>query len=199
MRALAVSLGLAVTLSGASALGQGTDPPHRSSWVIPTLHGGGQLLLQRVGLSVLYGSAFTLDDPARAAQSFGRAWTTPPLFDASRRVFEWDRDIFYINLFGHGLMGSELYLRARQCGHGFAASLLFTAGMSFAWEYLVESWHAQPSALDLAWTPLGGALLGEFRFVAWELAGRLPPTPRRVIRAIVDPFGELERGLGSDC
>lgn len=199
VRASIVALILAGPLGGAWGAAQGVERPRATSWVIPTLHAGGQLALQRVGLSVLYGSAFTLDDPTRAARSFARAWTTPPLFDDSRRVFEWDRDIFYINLFGHGLMGSELYLRARQCGHGFAASLLFTAGVSFVWEYVVEAWHAQPSALDLVWTPLGGALLGEFRYVAWELAGRLPPTPRRVVRAIVDPFGELERGLGSEC
>jgi hypothetical protein len=199
MRAVLLAVVVGLSLRTTSAAAQGGDPPHARNWVIPTLHGGGQLLLQRVGLSVLYGSAFTLDDPARAADSFARAWTTPPVFDPSRRVFEWDRDIFYLNVFGHGLMGSELYLRARQCGHGFLPSLLFTTGMSVAWEYVIEAWHAQPSAIDLVWTPLGGALIGEFRFAAWELAGTLPPTARRVVRAIVDPFGELERAAGSEC
>lgn len=186
---------------GGVARAQAPDPDgaHATTWAVPTLHAAGQLAIQRVGLSLLYGSAFTLDDPDKAARSFARAWTTPPLFDASRRVFEWDRDIFYINVFGHGLMGSELYLRARQCGHGFWASFFFTAAASFVWEYVVEAWHAQPSAIDLAWTPVGGALLGEFRFVAWELARRLPAVPRRVVRALVDPFGELERAAGTGC
>lgn len=196
MRGTLVATVLCLTLRATAA---GAQERHAESWVVPTLHAGGQLLLQRAALSLLYANAFTLDDPERAARSFARAWTTPPLFDASRRVFEWDRDIFYINVFGHGLMGSEMYLRARQCGHGFWASFLFTAGMSALWEYGVESWHAQPSAIDLAWTPIGGALIGEFRLVAWELAGRLPPVPRRVVRVIVDPFGELERGLGTPC
>lgn len=190
---------MALSLAAGAAFAQPPERPHARSWVIPTLHAGGQLALQRVGLSLLWGSSFTLEHPDRAAQSFARAWTTPPLFDDTRRVFEWDRDIFYINVFGHGLMGSELYLRARQCGHGFWASFLFTTGASFVWEYVVEAWHAQPSAIDLLWTPVGGAVLGEFRFVAWELAGQLAPTPRRVIRAIVDPFGELERAAGTEC
>lgn len=196
MRATLAATVLSLTLHAGASHAQ---ERHAESWVIPTLHAGGQLVIQRVALSLLYANAFTLDDPDRAARSFARAWTTPPLFDASRRVFEWDRDIFYINVFGHGLMGSEIYLRARQCGHGFWASFLFTAGMSALWEYGIEAWHAQPSAIDLAWTPVGGALIGEFRLAAWELAGRLPPVPRRVVRVIVDPFGEMERALGTPC
>jgi hypothetical protein len=45
----------------------------------------------------------------------------------------------------------------------------------------------------------GGALLGELRYVTWEAAGSLSRTARDVVRALVDPFGELERTLGADC
>ena len=34
---------------------------------------------------------------------------------SSHRALEWDGDPWYVNTLGHGLFGSELYLRARMC------------------------------------------------------------------------------------
>lgn len=169
------------------------------SWWVPTLHGVGLLGAQRVGASVLWSRAFALDDGAALARQFARAYTEPPKFDPGRRPFEWDGDWWVINVVGHGLMGSELYLRARQCGHGPWASLAFTAAASAAWEYLVEAWHVRPSALDLVWTPLAGMGLGELRRAVWRWAGGAPRAARVIVRAVVDPFGELERALGTRC
>jgi hypothetical protein len=175
------------------------EPPHATSWLVPALHGAGLLTAQRVGAMLLWQRAFSLEDGDRNLRFLRMAYTEPPKFDASRRMFEWDGDRWQINLVGHGLMGSELYLRARQCGHGALPSLAFTAAASALWEYGVEVYNARPSANDLVWTPLGGALLGELRFVTWEAAGGLPRGWRTVVRALVDPFGELERAVGSPC
>lgn len=92
-----------------------------------------------------------------------------------------------------GLHGSGLL------GQRIGASLAFATAGTIVWEYAVEVWNSQPSTFDLLWTPLGGALLGELRYVTWEAAGSLPRTARDVVRALVDPFGELERALGAGC
>jgi len=190
---MAAALGCALASSAAHA------QPHRESWLVPSLHAAGLLAAQRGGAMLLWRRAFSLEDGERNLRLLRAAYTRPPHFDPDRRFFEWDGDRWLINLWGHGLMGSELYLRARQCGHNALASLAFAAASSAVWEYGVEVWNAHPSANDLVWTPLGGALLVELRFTTWELAARLPRAARIVVRAIVDPFGELERVAGSPC
>jgi hypothetical protein len=176
-----------------------TSPPHTASWLVPALHGVGLLLGQRVAESVLWTHAFSLEDGDRNVGHLRVAFTEAPAFDPHRSFFEWDGDRWEINLLGHGLMGSELYLRARQCEHGVAASLAFAAASTVVWEYGVEVWNSRPSANDLLWTPLGGALLGELRYFTWGMAASLPRGARAVVRALVDPFGELERALGTPC
>lgn len=198
MRYLPLAAACAALASRGAAL-RAQEPPHEPSWLVPALHGVGLLTAQRAGAMLLWQHAFSLEDGDRNLRSLRMAYTEPPKFDASRRFFEWDGDRWQINLVGHGLMGSELYLRARQCGHGALPSIAFTAAASALWEYGVEVYNARPSANDLVWTPLGGALIGELRFVTWGAAGRLPRGWRTVVRAIVDPFGELERAVGSPC
>jgi hypothetical protein len=192
--------GIAVLALTATAEAQSPPArPHASSWLVPALHGAGLLVGQRVGASLLWTRAFSLEDGDRNLRHLRAGYTQPPAFDPRRQLFEWDGDRWEINFVGHGLMGSELYLRARQCRHGFAASLAFAAVGSLVWEYGVEVWHSRPSANDLLWTPLGGALIGELRFVTWEMAADLSPVARGIVRAIVDPFGELERAAGTPC
>lgn len=192
-----LALCAALALRGPALRAQ--ERPHAESWLVPALHGVGLLATQRVGAMLLWPHAFSLEDGDRNLRFLRMAYTEPPKFDASRRLFEWDGDRWQINFVGHGLMGSELYLRARQCGHGALPSIAFTAAASAVWEYGVEVYNARPSANDLVWTPLGGALIGELRFVTWELAGALPRGWRAVLRAVVDPFGEVERALGTPC
>jgi hypothetical protein len=192
-----VSIGAALAVWSSKLPAQ--ERPHRTSWLVPTLHGVGLLAAQRVGAMLLWRRAFSLEDGDRNLRYLRMAYTQAPTFDPSRRWFEWDGDQWSINFVGHGLMGSELYLRARQCGHDPLPALAFTAAASVVWEYGVEVYNARPSANDLLWTPLGGALLGELRFVTWELAARLPRGARRALRVLVDPFGELERALGTPC
>lgn len=199
MRPPVVALAASLCALAAPAAAQTAARPHATSWLVPVLHGAGLLAGQRVAESVLWTHAFSLENGDRNLDHLRVAYTQPPVFDPHRAAFEWDGDRWEINLLGHAAMGSELYLRARQCGHGYAASLAFTAVTAAVWEYGVEVWNSRPSVNDLLWTPLGGALLGELRFATWELAHSLPRGLRGVVRAVVDPFGELERALGTPC
>jgi hypothetical protein len=156
------------------------------------------MAVMRTAESVLWPNPFAR--PAHFAAHYEEAFTKPPLFDGSKPFMRWDGDSLFINTVGHGLFGSELYLRARQCRFGWAGSLAFAAATSALWEYGIEGSGTRPSANDLVYTPLAGLVLGELRYFVHRAAGGLAsPAARGAVRAVVDPFGELERAVGTEC
>ncbi|HET9449472.1 MAG TPA: DUF3943 domain-containing protein [Aggregicoccus sp.] len=172
-------------------------------WTVPVLHSVGVVLGMRAGLSALWPRAY---DPSRlreGVRQLGAAYTRPPEFHRGVPLLESDGDPWLLNTVGHGLFGSEVYGRARHCGHSALASLAGAAVASTAWEYSLEALHQRPSALDLVWTPLAGALLGEGRFRLHRLVrghGERVGPLRRALLVALDPLGEAERGLlGTDC
>src|SRR4051812_23912933 len=58
--------------------------------------------------------------PEHFAAHYGETFTKPPVFDPEKSFMRWDGDPLVVNVVGHGLFGSELYLRARQCRFGWA-------------------------------------------------------------------------------
>jgi hypothetical protein len=180
----------------------GPPPPPaeepKPDFVLPIVHALGLETLMRIGESILY------PDPFSRTQYFGahyrEAFTKPPIFDPHKPAFEWDGDPWTINLIGHGFFGSELYLRARMCHLRWYGSLAFAAAGSTLWEYAFEGNGVRPSVQDLVYTPLMGFAAGEGRYVLWNLAGGIQSSVlRHVTRAVVDPFGELERAVGTSC
>jgi hypothetical protein len=178
------------------------DAPVRT-WLVPALHSAGLMAAMRTSLSLLWPRDF---DPRRVRENFRqlrRGYSHPPHFDAHQRALEWDGDSWLINTVGHGLFGAEVYARSRQCGQGPGASLLATTLVSTTWEYGVEAFHKQPSAQDLVWTPLVGALLGEGRFQLHRHVrdgGFARGPARTLLLFLVDPLGEAERrALGTRC
>jgi hypothetical protein len=170
----------------------------RADLVVPVLHSLALMTVMRGVETVLWPQPFA--EPQYFAGHYEEAYTQPPKFDSSQSFMRWDGDPLFINAVGHGVFGSELYLRARQCRLGWAGSLAFAAGASAVWEYGFEANGVRPSAQDLIYTPLAGFALGEARYAIHRLAGGLgSPAARQIIRAAVDPLGELERAGGSDC
>ena len=170
----------------------------RADWTPPILNAVALFATLRITESFLW------PDPFARTQYFGdrylETFTKPPLFDADRPAFRWDGDSIALNVVGHGLMGSELYLRARTCAFGWAGSLAFAAGASAVWEYAFEGNGVRPSAQDLVYTPLMGLALGELRYFVWSRARRSDAGPSvRWLRYVFDPIGEFERVLGSPC
>ncbi len=165
--------------------------PSARTWTVPAAHAGGVLLGMRLALSVAWPDAY---DPTRGAdmrRQLRIAYTMPPEFDASRGLLESDGDPWWLNGAGHALFGSEIYGRTRQCGGGPVAALVAAAAVSVAWEYGLEAPHQRPSAVDLVWTPLAGAVLGEgrFRLHRWLRARNASGW----LLFAVDPLGEAER------
>jgi len=168
------------------------------SWLVPSLHSLGLMTVMRGTETYLWPEPFA--ETSRFGHHYREAFTRPPLWDSSRPLFEADGDRWQLNVLGHGLFGSELYLRVRVCRKPSWQALLFTAGASAVWEYGFEANGVRPSALDLVYTPAAGLLLGEGRFRMWRAARRLEPgTVRTVLTVVLDPLGELERSLGSPC
>jgi hypothetical protein len=172
------------------------EPP--PNLVVPILHGLALMSVMRITESVLYPDPFSRTE--YFAAHYEEAFTKPPLFDGSRRAFEWDGDPWTINVLGHGLFGSELYLRARTCHLPWYGALVFTAASSALWDYGFEGNGVRPSALDLIYTPLAGMALGEGRYLLWRAADNIGlPRLRTVVRGALDPLGEVERAFGAGC
>ncbi len=167
--------------------------------VIPVIHDASLMVVMRTTETILWPDPFARTE--HFAAHYEEAYTKAPIFDTWRRPFSWDGDPWYINTIGHGLFGSELYLRARQCHLGWLGSLATAAVGSTIWEYVFEANGVRPSAFDLAWTPIVGGLgLGEARFQAYKLAGGIESkTGRTIVRAVLDPLGDAERALGTRC
>jgi hypothetical protein len=174
----------------------------RPPLLVPAVHTAGVIAGMRASLWLLWPDYF---DPLRGrdnARNFRVAWTSLPEYDRRRLLFESDGDPWLINVVGHGLFGSEIYLRMRRCGQAPMASLAAALIASTAWEYGVEAFRQRPSAVDLVWTPLGGALLGEGRHQLYRLIDRSAPSGgllRRVGMILLDPFGEAEGALFGVC
>ncbi len=179
-------------LAGGARPARAEDPSPR--WLVPTAHAAGVTLFMRVGCSILWPNTYDILEVDRNSHTFATSWMSAPTFDTSEGVFEWDHDPWSVNLIGHGLMGSEFYLRYRQAHHPWWLALTMTVVWTFVWEYFVEAWHKHPSGIDLLWTPTGGALIGEGRLWLYRRIGRMrSPAWRHVLRYVVDPLGQLER------
>ncbi len=103
-----------------------------------------------------------------------------------RGYLQADGDGWGTNIVGHGLQGSEIYLRMRRNGFSWWAASLMGVAHSTVWEYGVEGWNETPSAWDLTYTPIGGAVLGELRYRVLRQG-----EDRWYVRALADPIGEL--------
>jgi Domain of unknown function (DUF3943) len=165
--------------------------------VVPALHGLALMTVMRVTESVLWPDPFA--EPRHFGAHYEEAFTRPPKLDRSQPFMRWDGDPLFVNVVGHGLFGSELYLRARQCRLGWGGALAFAAATSAVWEYAFEGNGVRPSTQDLVYTPLMGLALGEARYFLHRAAGHIRSPARVVVRAVLDPFGELERAAGTDC
>jgi hypothetical protein len=174
------------------------EAPERPDIVVPLAHVTVLMTVMRVSESFIWPDPFARTE--HFAAHYEEAFTKPPVFETSRGAFEWDGDPWYVNTIGHGLFGSELYMRARTCHLPWYGALVFAAASSAVWEYGFEGNGVRPSALDLVYTPLAGMLLGEARYVGWTRAKTIEsPALRGTLRAVLDPFGELERALGTGC
>jgi uncharacterized protein DUF3943 len=169
-------------------------PTAEDSWRVPIAHAGAVVLALRVSASLAWPQAY---DPTRfsdEARNLKLAFTLPPDFRPRLGLLRSDGDPVAINTLGHGAFGSEIYLRARQCGHGALPALALTAITSTTWEYLIEGPYKRPSAIDLVWTPLvGGLVFGEARFRLYRW------TDSKLLHVLLDPFGSLERSAGAGC
>lgn len=171
-------------------------PEAAPGWLVPTLHSAGFVSTMYLCSVAIWPQSFAVAETGDNWARFREGFRSPPEWRRTADPFEWDGDPWLINVIGHGLFGSEFYLRHRQYRQPPWVAVLMTVAWSVAWEYLVESWHKHPSGIDLAWTPTAGSLLGETRFQLYRRVRRMPRSVgRHVLFYLLDPFGQLERDL----
>jgi hypothetical protein len=178
-----------------------TTPAPATIWSVPIAHSLGVLAGMRLGLSLIWPAAYDPTPFSRSTRQFASAYNRPPEYHGDRSFLESDGDPWSINVIGHGLFGSEIYNRVRQCGGASWQAFAFTAATSAVWEYGIEAFSKRPSALDLVLTPMIGTALGEARYRAHRWLKERPRGFWRTLGAVlVDPFGEGERVvLGTRC
>lgn len=166
--------------------------------------GAGQLALQYTAIRVWdppnwhdFGNS-----PSISAGKFFSNFAKAPVFEPERLggggllgVTQADGDSWKTNIVGHGLQGTELYLRMRREGFSGLHASLGGLIQSTIWEYGVEGMHETPSLWDLLWTPSAGAAFGELRYRALRLAQKRSGVFWNSLRVIVDPVGELDHHL----
>ncbi len=79
-----------------------------------------------------------------------------------------DKDNWEVNYIGHPYFGSVYYVRARQRGFDRQGALLYGTVMSTIYEYGIEALFEPASIQDLIFTPVGGAVVGEYFMIARE-------------------------------
>jgi hypothetical protein len=181
------------------------DQAAKSSLLRPALYGGLQLSAQYAFLRV-YDPANWHDygnHPTPSIEKFQSNFQRAPVFEPEAYggggllgIAQADGDPWTINVVGHGIQGSEMYLRMRREGNAWWAAGLAGIAHSTLWEYGFEGVHETPSLWDMVWTPLGGALIGEARHRVLKLEGRFSDsTLYSAARWVVDPVGELDELL----
>lgn len=110
-----------------------------------------------------------------------------------------DGDEWAINYIGHPYFGAVYYVRARHRGYDRQDSLWYSAIMSTIYEYGVEAIFEPASIQDLIFTPVGGAIIGEYFMTARENTMRriatrgYATTGENIQLFLTDPLGAVNR------
>jgi len=184
------------------------DPTNSRHWFITSEDAEGQRLwsqtkllfgvgLVTVGVLYCMPESFTNWDRDDGVEDLPDRWWK----NVSRRPV-WDKDDWAINYLGHTYCGGVYYQMARKSGYNQWDSFVYTTLMStFFWEYGLEAFAERPSIQDLAVTPLGGWLYGEWAFRCEQ---RIEENDNRVLGSktigrislfLLDPIDHLGQGV----
>ncbi len=186
-------LALATAVTTSSAV-----PPASPRFLPPIVHATALFTTLRLSEAYIWPHPFA--ETSTWGEHYREAYTMPPIFDRHRNAFEWDGDAWYLNVVGHGVMGSELYLRGRACGFGLAGALGWAALTSGVWEYVFEANGVRPSAQDLIYTPVAGLVLGEARWITYRAASGIADRALRgFVQTVLDPLGDIDHAITHDA
>ncbi|ALP53539.1 hypothetical protein Tel_10540 [Candidatus Tenderia electrophaga] len=122
------------------------------------------LLYQVAVVGVLYlmpESVSQWDDEDKSGNIFGK-------WDNNVNSLRKDSDDWAINFIGHPYFGAVYYVRARHRGFDRQASFWYGLIMSTIYEYGIEALFEPVSIQDMIFTPVGGAVMGEYFMIGHE-------------------------------
>jgi hypothetical protein len=114
-----------------------------------------------------------------------------------------DKDDWDINYIGHPYFGSVYYVRARHRGLHREGAFWYAFTMSAAYEYGIEALAEPASVQDLIFTPVGGAVMGEYFMIGREkmkrnIAARgYAKTSEKVLLFFTDPLGTINEKVNT--
>lgn len=112
-----------------------------------------------------------------------------------------DHDNWEINYIGHPYFGAVYYTRARNRGFSREQSLGYATAMSTLYEYGIEAMFEPASVQDLIFTPVGGAVLGEYFMIGRQkILNRIDATGEKtwadsVALFFIDPLGTINKSV----
>lgn len=112
-----------------------------------------------------------------------------------------DHDDWEVNYLGHPYFGAVYYVRARYRGYSREQSLGYATVMSTIYEYGIEALFEPASVQDLVFTPIGGAVLGEYFMVGRQkILNRIEATGEKtwtdsMALFFTDPLGVINEGV----
>lgn len=114
-----------------------------------------------------------------------------------------DHDDWEVNYIGHPYFGAVYYVRARYRGYSREQSLGYAAAMSTIYEYGIEALFEPASLQDLIFTPIGGAVMGEYFMIGRQkVLNKIEATGEKtwtdtLALFFTDPFGAINKGVMS--
>jgi hypothetical protein len=112
-----------------------------------------------------------------------------------------DHDQWEINYIGHPYFGAVYYTRARNRGFSREQSLGYATAMSTLYEYGIEAMFEPASVQDLIFTPVGGAVLGEYFMIGRQkILNKIDATGEKtwtdsVALFLTDPLGAVNKSV----
>ncbi|MBI3771590.1 MAG: DUF3943 domain-containing protein [Gammaproteobacteria bacterium] len=112
-----------------------------------------------------------------------------------------DHDRWEVNYIGHPYFGAVYYTRARNRGFSREQSLGYATAMSTLYEYGIEAIFEPASVQDLIFTPVGGAVLGEYFMIGRQkILNKIDATGEKtwtdsVALFLIDPLGAVNKSV----
>lgn len=175
-----------------SGYGWQTPPPQTPDWAGAGRDTSYFLIYQLAVIGVLYtmpNSVTNWDKDELEGGRLAEQWwdnVTHP---------EWDEDKWWINYLAHPYWGATYYIRGRERGFDKTRSFLYSALLSTLYEFTFEAFAEPVSYQDFFFTPILGALLGEYVFSPIRERIRAQPGPLswsdKTVLFLTDPLGVM--------
>ena len=149
--------------------------------------------------AVMVGVIYFLPEDISKWDKHAKNGNLPAKWDDNVRNLRLDRDNWDVNYIGHPYFGATYFVRARNRGYDRKGAFWYAAAMSAVYEYGFEAIFEPVSIQDLIFTPVAGAIVGEYFMVGRQkIINRIEATGKQsgwdtLGLFLTDPIGVINR------